>query len=482
MYFEIDTIENTFVHDMEIFSWSLKEKVLLGMVILSQLLILGFLPLSPLGFYIDEVAGATHVMCLQQTGFDFYNASFSLFFQSLGGGYTTAVYAYLQVVWTSVFGTSPEGFRSFSWFLGVLTVSGVYAFIQYYFSRFIALVGVLFISVTPWFFVATHLAWDPPLVLPFLVWGVVVFLCFSPSLKTSLLAGVLFSLALFSYPPTKVQLFLLIPVLFFYQYGWNLKKAIQEQFPFIVVFSASVAALLAFYFLHPEALARSEMLSIFAPVYWEHFRNPITERTFFGIFETFWINFFAYFTPDFLFFSGDSNLRHSSGFAGMWGVFESIFVLCVPFLFVSPRSVISLAEKKILLFLCFAYFSGIVPAALTWEGTPHSLRSIGSVPFLLFLSVFSFGILFRNFFKTTIFFLLCSLIFSVFFLIDFFTVYPQRSQIFFDENIVVSAEIAKKNNDFSLFLIALTQKKYDPLATSYFLMQYADIPCEKIRK
>src|ERR687885_2958463 len=70
------------------------------------------LNISPPGFYLDEAALATHILCVQQTGADAHGVRQPLFSQALGGGFITPTYLYSGVVWTTVFGNSIGSFRA----------------------------------------------------------------------------------------------------------------------------------------------------------------------------------------------------------------------------------------------------------------------------------------------------------------------------------------------------------------------------------
>lgn len=438
---------------------------------------------APMGFYVDEAAGASHVMCLQQVGESFGGKTWDLFFASLGGGYTTAVYAYVQSLWTGLVGTSIEGFRSFSAFMGVLSVIGVFVLTSFLSNRRAGLLAAFFLSVSPWFFLANRIAWDPPMVLPFIIWGMVFFVVYKDKWWGSLLSGLLFVLAVLSYPPTKVQIVLLLPALFLLVYGWDIRRAIKEQWIGIVVLVLGAAWVVSFYAAHPEALARTKLLSIFADVYWEFFRNPHASKTIESVSLLFLQNIQSFFTPDFLWWKGDPNVRHSSGFMGMWTGFETLGVFASLLLLGLKTHWVSVSQKKVLLFCIAGYLFGIIPAALTWESNPHSLRAIGALPFLamgsavavdIIIAQWGHNLLVRIFLFVS---LLASAGVSLLFFMDFFTEYPRRSFGAFETPVIASID----QGNIAEWKKQVEERKYEPLTKAYYYMQYMKKTCQEAK-
>lgn len=462
-------------------NWNRFEYALMIGIIFLQLLRFWKIEKAPFGFYLDEAAGASHVMCILQTGENFHGDFFTLFSASLGGGYTTLVYAWLQTFWTFFAGTSIADFRSFSVVAGIFAVWGIFVLAKYFAGRTAGLLAALMLSLSPWFFLATRLAWDPPLVLPFLLWGMVFFLAFPKTRVFSALSGLCFAFAMLAYPPTKVQLFLLIPLLFFFQYRWNIKAMVQKEFPFLLIFGLFTLSLLSFYWNHPEALDRSEMLSIAGGYYWEVAAK--THQTVWNTTELFISNLAHYFSLDFWWKWGDSTLRHHTGFRGMMSGFEIMGIVAGGILLALSDKYFSEKEKKILPLCFFGYLFGVLPAALTWEGTPHALRAIGALPFSVLFASVSLFFVWQKFshHKWMLSFLIIPLFFSVSYFVDFFQRYPSRSEIWFENDVVQSAEQGQKTSDFSYFEKLTREKNYDMLAKSYFLMEYKGDKCKEIR-
>src|SRR5690606_34757021 len=84
-------------------------------------------------------------------------------------------------------------------------------------------------------------------------------------------------------------------------------------------------------------------------------------------------NYIAYWSPSFLFLHGDTNLRHSTGISGSITITAGI--LFAVGLIAIVISIIKSWDRFKLLLLVNLLFSPAA-AALTSEGTPHTVRSL----------------------------------------------------------------------------------------------------------
>ncbi len=396
---------------------------------------------SPPGFYVDESAIASHVICLQQSGHDNLDKPWPLFSQVLGGGYATPATLFGGAVWTSVFGYSIASFRSFAALHGALTVLGVFFLaLALWGKRETAAWAALCCAISPWGFQFSRIAWDPPLAPCYLVWGLALILLNTRYEKTrAILGGGLLALAAYSYPPTRVQIALLLPVIFlicFFNYPQKRK----------IYFISAVSFLI---FLIPllkmtwtgEIQGRFNVLSIMSDYYHEKFGGFSWSRTF----EIFYQNIISHFTPSYLFISGDTNLRHSTGFVGQWSWAETLACILAIYLVFKGQLVERRRELVILGLLIWGYFCGIIPAALTWESNPHALRSIGAQPFL---ALFAGYILRAAFNKISgVKPVIASVIagFIIWFLTSYFINYPTKSSLWFDATIAETALITSEH-------------------------------------
>ena len=96
-------------------------------------------------------------------------------------------------------------------------------------------------------------------------------------------------------------------------------------------------------------------------------------------------NYATYLGAPFLFTSGDRNPRHNTGFGGM------LLVVLLPVLVVGAVSCIRRIGEPMRRLALLGTALGPVPAALTAESTPHSLRAAGMLPFLLLLAAYGWA-------------------------------------------------------------------------------------------
>ncbi len=143
-----------------------------------------------------------------------------------------------------------------------------------------------------------------------------------------------------------------------------------------------------------------------------------------SVINTFFRNYFSFFSPDFLFFKGDSVLRHSTGMVGEFFPFLLPFMIYGAFVFFQKEK-----GRMKLTFLIWILVSPI-PAAITKDGATYLLRVITLMPFLTYFCtlgiVESFG-LFKK--KLPKYLLGTSLVFiglysTYYFYYGYFHVYP----------------------------------------------------------
>lgn len=94
---------------------------------------------------------------------------------------------------------------------------------------------------------------------------------------------------------------------------------------------------------------------------------------------------------------------------------------------------------------------GTVPAALTWEGVPHSVRSCASWVFFALLTAGILAKLDRRWSVTLPSIAVVSLAFSLRFFPDYFDGYPRRAMGVFDVPLRNAAENGRRSGDWSEF-------------------------------
>jgi len=328
----------------------------------------------------------------------------------------------------------------------MLTVFGVFLVAeQLYRSREAAWLSALCVAISPWAVLHSRIAWDPALAPAFFVWSA-YFLLRGPGssdLMRGMLGGVLGALACYAYPPMRIQVTLVFPLFAFAL--WRAQPHLRRHVGAFVLTGTLACLPLLRFTIGGETQQRANHLSILNEAYLAQFSGfSIAEvaRIFAG-------NLLSYFTPDYLLLRGDANLRHSTQAVGQWSWLDILAALIGLALLLRGEFRQEGRRGRILLMLITAYLFALAPAALTWDGNPHALRSIGAYPLL---AICAGGLLWTAMQKwrlTVSFVVLVAASFSAFFFFDLFAQYPERAQEAF--NATVSAQTGQ------------TEVKYDRL-------------------
>lgn len=413
-------------------------RVLAIIIVLLAVAHIAILPFSPPGFFLDESAGAAHVVSMIQQGANAHGETWPLFSASLGGGYTTPIYLYPLVGWAAIFGTSELALRAFSLFATLMTATLIMCTASLWQGRRTGLIaGVVTLSL-PWAWIQGSIAWDPALVplfvaLPLLALSI---LLRSPPKSRVLKAALLVALPLslialaYLYPPARIT----APLLFIAAYGILLfRKAISYRTVIATCILSLLASLpLAAFMLQPESLERSRALSIFH------------DQTIIDGLILFVINCLQLLNPIFLFITGDPNLRHATGIQGMLGIATIPAIAMIAYAtytFFKKKQSVHVRIKKptlqLLLICLFGITASIVGSALTNEGQPHSLRATAAWPFMVIIIAVGWQRLFALNGKIVIKSLAIAIfaLATIAYIIDLAVYYPTRSADSFDAGI-----------------------------------------------
>lgn len=339
-------------------------------LIISRFVALGTIPD---GFFLDEAAIATQVICVRETGADAQGSSTPLFAPVLGGGQASPVLLYPAALWTAIAGDSIASLRSFSALHALLLALAISTAVAVAQQNLIGGLVTLVIALSsPWLFAQSRVFWDP--IIGASWWAVAMsayWLARQKHRSTNrrlicwTACGLAAAAAAYAYPPIRVQLVFSLIAIFFIDRSWRNDR------------TALLALTLLLFSLIPLALT--------------YLNNPwFSERgNLYAIWNADWLrsqnaswidipaialkNLARHLDPAYLLLHGDSNLRHNSGFGGLIGPVETAVTIVA--LFLAPRFLVS--RDSLLLLALFA--AGLLPAALTWEGVPHALRSIGAI-------------------------------------------------------------------------------------------------------
>jgi hypothetical protein len=434
---------------------------------------------SPPGFYVDEAAAALNVICVQREFKASDGERAPLFAHVIGPALTTPTYLYAGAVWTTLFGHSIQSFRSLAAFANLLTIIGLYFLARLLAGTGVALYVSLAAALSPWAFQFSRIAWDPELMPCFLIWGIYFFLRSSKP-GDSIAAGMLLALSAYSYYAARVQIPLLMaPLICLQVYRGNFKWKSLAAF---VVAALTTAMPLIVLTLKGEFQGRVNEVGIFSNAYLQSQGGS----SFLWLLRIFIKNFLLHFTPSFLLFRGDSNLRHSTQSFGELGWIDLLALSAAVFL--AGRWLFTRAGKQrqdappwptVLLAIC-GIASGIVPAALTWSGIPHALRSIGAWPFVSLLSGLLLWLASSSWKKFDLIVCVVALVFAGSFFYAYFVKYPQIAGPWFDSRLKETAIASKRDGDWAPFVEAA--RSYSDVWIRYFVIEYGGETCSSSEK
>src|SRR3989344_7226915 len=329
--------------------------VFTGIIILAALLRLLWLGSIPAGIYADEASSGYDAFSLLHTGSDRHGEFLPLLFRSFGD-YIPPVYNYSIIPFAALLDLDAWSTRLPAALFGIGGVILTFFITRKLASERAALIASAFIAVSPWHLQFSRIAF-PAISLSFFFLLAFFFLLKSRDDARYLVpAAFAFGISLHTYAVAKLFMPLFL-MGFFIIYRRYFTVSLRLIAPLVIaLLFAAPAYYLSFFGPGNE---RFSQLSIFA------------EERPFALFSS---NFLSHLSPDFLFISGDGNLRHSiKGFGQLhWFLLPLILIG----LFLLLRNIRRPSHQLLLLWLLLFP----VAASVTAEGNPHAVRSIVAVP------------------------------------------------------------------------------------------------------
>jgi hypothetical protein len=238
-------------------------------------------------------------------------------------------------------------------------------------KKIVALFGAFFVSISPWLFVFSRTGYEATAGLMFFLLGIYLFLCADKRYLLILLSTTSFILSIYSYNSFRiiVPIALIFLSIYFLKISKNYSGRLILAIIFaLVLFGLSLVPIVRLNILDAGG-ARLQQVGIIS-----HTGSRIEIVKIFGQ------NYLSHFNPQFLFISGDRNLRsQQSGFG-------ELYLMDLPLLALGLFYI--LKSKKFLNWLpLLMVLIAPIPASLTFE-SPHALRSISAVPFFSVISAF----------------------------------------------------------------------------------------------
>jgi 4-amino-4-deoxy-L-arabinose transferase-like glycosyltransferase len=180
-------------------------------------------------------------------------------------------------------------------------------------------------------------------------------------------------------------------------------------------------------------------------------------------------NYLSHFSFDFLFLSGDSNLRHHSGWGG-----QLLLITAIPFCFGIYYLLKNIKQKNCIIALLMLLLAPIT-ASVPYDA-PHASRSIYMllpITLIIYFGIVQINSIFKPKAKnySWIFLLGLSLINFALYYKNYLTNYPQKSSQAWQLGNSQIAQLVKENPDVDKYII--TQDYYKPaLAVFFYNPQY----------
>ena len=341
---------------------------------------------NPLGFSADEATIGYNAYSILKTGADEYGIRFPLAFKAFSD-YQAPLYTYLTVPSIAVLGLNEFAVRLPSAVFGILTVITVYFLcLEIFKNSTIGLSAAFLLAISPFHVFFSRGAWQANLATFLITLGFYLFAIGLRSGKYLPLSVLAFLASLYSYqsPRLVVPIIGISLVLLYWKVLWKKKKALFASFVLGLIFFIPILFMLS----STAGQARFKGVSVFSdlgPVNQinslrgEHSNpNGVVALIFHNKVQTFSIivaeNYLKHFSPDFLFFTGDSVGRQNIPGMGVLYLFDVLLLPAGLALMVKKEWFSK--SKVILIWLIFAPLA----SAFTFQ-TPNALRAANmSVP------------------------------------------------------------------------------------------------------
>jgi len=381
----------------------------------------------PAGLNWDENSNAYNAYSILKTARDEYGNFLPLYNRSFDD-YKPPIYMYLNVPTIAIFSLTPLAARLPSAFLGVLTVIAMYYFTKRIFqNESVALGSMFLLAISPWHLQFSRVGFEANVGLFFaiasftLILYSLIFQNDKPSKRNYLLlliSAVFFGLSFYTYHSDRI----FIPAIFIVFSLIFRKELLRFPKKIIITFFILIAIIVMPYFILAPTKAilnRLESTSLETTVKnvdesvklisedkeaGQNLSNIIHNRRIL-IARSYLANYLTHFDLNFLFTSGDDNLRHHTEGMGM------LFLYQLPLLLLSIYLIIQKRTKETLFLVSWLLLSPL-PAVPT-NAVPHAVRSFSMVIALQAMCALAFVHLQERIKQKLIFYLVTFLIISI---------------------------------------------------------------------
>lgn len=378
----------------------------------------------PTGLFIDESAIGYNAALIGQTGMDEHGIYFPTYFRSFND-YKAPIYIYAVALIFKLFGISEFNLRftSFTFYILSLILTLILIYKIFQGSKIILLYALVSFGFLPHFFTLSRIAFEVISQLATIsATALLVWMIFHERQQGKLnyfkvlLCGLALGTSVYTYPTARILSFLMLISLWIVYYERNnIKKLISITFTFLICLIPYILFLVN----NPGGLTAR-----FSKISYIYQSIPIFEKILIFIH-----NYIKYWSPDFLIRSGDTNLRHATGYGGViYSITWFLFLLGIINILISKKLILN----KFNIFILINLFLSPVGAALTSGISPHALRSLLISYYILLISCYGiqFILSIKKYYRKQGL-ITCIIIFLIFEIIgyqfNYFIFYPPNS-------------------------------------------------------
>jgi 4-amino-4-deoxy-L-arabinose transferase-like glycosyltransferase len=325
---------------------------------------------APPGLYNDEASIGYNAWAIAHHGADEHGVPHPLYFEAFGE-YKNPVYVYMLAPLTWVLPLTPWVVRLPAALCGIVLCAVVALTVwRLTRSRAGAMAALITAGVTPWLTEQSRVGFE---VITFTTLLGVAIWCFVRSCEPDSAedwrwgAGTALGACVFAYSTGRAYVLALVLLMVVIDRHW---RRLPQMLPVLIPVALAYLVLAIYAHYGPDGAlsSRYNIIGITA----DSPGNLV-------IVERFVRNYFTYLGVPFLFTNGDSNLRHNTGYGGM------LLITTAPALVLGLVSCARRWREPVPRFLLAGLALAPATAAVTWDGTPHALRSTAMLPFLLVL-------------------------------------------------------------------------------------------------
>lgn len=394
--------------------------ILLIIVVLAFILRAYSLTDVPSGLNQDEAVSGYDAYSISTNLHDHKGNFMPIAFESFGD-YTSPILTYLLVPFVKVMGLNMLSIRLPVALLGTLSVLLIFRISLKIIDNInVALVGALLLCLMPWSISLSRWSIPPNIVVFFLLLSILwLFEAVNDQRKYKyILFGITFGLLTYTYPTLK----LFVPLMAVSIIYILLRNKVQKKY---ILISFATTILIALPILIMTILNGSKYNSRFNEISILSLNMPVIE---------FIKRYIEYFTPNFLFGFGDSNImQHIPRFGLIYGIFGFLFYPGVMLIIYKLYQGTVLKEKMCLQILLSWLVIFPIPASLTRD-YDQTLRVVHGLPLIIIIICYFFNFVLNNVgFKRLWLNIFVIFIFfnSILFINFYFNTYPNLSRVGF---------------------------------------------------